>query len=179
MSPEIQFRPYAREHAPILASYALDQVYCAHEGWEYPSDPARILAWAERLADAPSDDLVRVMAFVGDDPVGYVDFQGDDTQEKELGYAIAPSSLWGRGLGTAAARAALKHGFTSLRLERIWAEAVEANSASVRVLEKSGMRFLRRGDEARFLGVPSHYRQYEITREQWMAQQNSPDTLGA
>jgi RimJ/RimL family protein N-acetyltransferase len=179
MTTQIQFRPYAREHAPILASYALDELYCAHEGWTYPSDPARMLAWAEHLADSPSDDLVRLMAFVDDEPVGYVDFQGNEATERELGYAIAPSSLWGQGLGTAAARAALDYGFACLRLDRIWAEAVQANAASVRVLEKSGMTFLRRGDDARFLDALSHYRQYEITRDEWLAQQGPAETLGA
>lgn len=173
MAPEIQLRPYTREHASILASYALDEVYCAHEGWPYPSDPARILAWAEHLADSPSDDLIRLMASVDDVPVGYVDFQRDDAVVRELGYAIAPSRLWGQGLGTAAAHAALDYGFADMQLDRIWAEAVEANAASVRVLEKSGMTFVRYGDDARFLDRTSRYRQYEITRDQWLTRRQA------
>ena len=42
--------------------------------------------------------------------------------------------------------------------------AVEANIASVRVLEKVGMHAVGRGADETFLGVPSHYKRYEILR---------------
>ena len=61
------------------------------------------------------------------------------SREGNVGYELAPRS-WGRGYATEAARAVVGFGFGELRLHRIWAECVADNAASVRVLEKLGMR---------------------------------------
>ena len=53
--------------------------------------------------------------------------------------------VWGRGYATEAARACLAHGFDDLRFTRISAFAEAANTASLRVIEKLGMRFVRGG----------------------------------
>ncbi len=58
----------------------------------------------------------------------------------ELGYWIG-RPCWGRGYATEASRAAIRHGFASCGLERIWASHFLRNPASGRVLEKCGMRF--------------------------------------
>ena len=52
-------------------------------------------------------------------------------------------SYWGRGLATEAGSALLRHGFTVLKLRRIVASVQEGNDASVRVVEKLGMRLMR------------------------------------
>lgn len=59
--------------------------------------------------------------------------------EAELGYWFDPE--WhGRGYATEAARCVLAHGFTQLRLHRVWAQADVDNQGSWRVMEKLGMR---------------------------------------
>ncbi len=58
----------------------------------------------------------------------------------ELGYWIGRAS-WNRGYATEASRAAIRHGFASHGLERIFASHFVRNPASGRVLEKCGMRF--------------------------------------
>jgi RimJ/RimL family protein N-acetyltransferase len=60
--------------------------------------------------------------------------------EVDVGYRLVRAA-WGRGLATEGARASLDYGFSVLRLERIVARAETANGASVRVLEKIGLRF--------------------------------------
>jgi [ribosomal protein S5]-alanine N-acetyltransferase len=62
-----------------------------------------------------------------------------DLVEGMLWYTIHPLH-WGRGYATEAARGLLDFGFGELRLHRIWADCDPANMASVRVLEKVGMR---------------------------------------
>ena len=62
-----------------------------------------------------------------------------DLAEGMLWYTIHPS-YWGRGYATEAARRLLDFGFRELRLHRIWADCDPANAASIRVLEKLGMR---------------------------------------
>jgi ribosomal-protein-alanine N-acetyltransferase len=61
----------------------------------------------------------------------------------ELMYALAPE-YWGQGLATEAARAVLAHGFEQLQSPRITAASDPPNAASVRVLERLGMRFTHR-----------------------------------
>ena len=57
----------------------------------------------------------------------------------ELGYWIAKDN-WGRGYATEAAEAVLSYGFTTRGLHRIHATPFKRNPASVRVLQKLGMK---------------------------------------
>jgi len=57
----------------------------------------------------------------------------------ELGYEIDPQ-FWGMGYASEAARAVRDFGFQELGLRRIWANCLEQNLASRRVLEKIGMQ---------------------------------------
>lgn len=61
----------------------------------------------------------------------------DDADEIELGYRLAPA-FWGRGLGTEAARAALRFGFEQLNVASVIAIVQPANVASVAVIQKLG-----------------------------------------
>jgi RimJ/RimL family protein N-acetyltransferase len=70
----------------------------------------------------------------------------DQTPDVEILYALAPA-YWGRGLACEASRAVLRHGFAGLGLPRILARADAPNAASIRVMERLGMRFVRRGVE--------------------------------
>jgi [ribosomal protein S5]-alanine N-acetyltransferase len=57
----------------------------------------------------------------------------------ELGFHLR-TSVWGRGYATEAARACLDAAFTELGLDEVIAIVAPGNAASVRVLEKIGMR---------------------------------------
>jgi RimJ/RimL family protein N-acetyltransferase len=65
----------------------------------------------------------------------------------------------------AAATAGLKYGFQELGLKKIWAEAMDANRASIRILQRLGMTETGWGDVATHLGQPSRYRQFAIAAE--------------
>ena len=56
----------------------------------------------------------------------------------ELGYWLG-ADAWGKGFATEAAGALVDLGFRQLGLERIYAQVLEGNAASCRVLEKLGM----------------------------------------
>jgi ribosomal-protein-alanine N-acetyltransferase len=64
----------------------------------------------------------------------------DDVNEVDLGYRFFKEH-WGKGLATEASRAVVGYGFDVLRLRRIIAIADIDNKASIRVLEKVGLRF--------------------------------------
>lgn len=61
----------------------------------------------------------------------------------QLLYGLHPG-WWGRGLASEAARAMIRHGFEVNGFSRIIASADGPNVASVRVMERAGMRFWKR-----------------------------------
>ena len=99
---------------------------------------------------------------MGPDVVGYVDLHGSGPR-RELGYVVGGRERWGQGFGRSVAHAGLAWGFGALGLTDMWAEAVDANVASVRILERLGMRETGRGEEATFLGRRSFYRVFTLT----------------
>jgi ribosomal-protein-alanine N-acetyltransferase len=67
-------------------------------------------------------------------------FYVEEVREVEVMYALAQEH-WGKGLATEGAKASLRFGFEQLGLPRIVAFVMPENTASVRVIEKLGMRF--------------------------------------
>jgi len=65
-----------------------------------------------------------------------------EREEIDLGYRFKKNS-WGKGFATEAAFASLQHGFNQLGLQKIIGRALPENLASIRVLEKCGMTFVR------------------------------------
>jgi [ribosomal protein S5]-alanine N-acetyltransferase len=57
----------------------------------------------------------------------------------ELGYRLRKVA-WGKGYATEGSKALILKGFSELRAQRIVAPALAANVASIRVLEKSGLK---------------------------------------
>ncbi len=81
----------------------------------------------------------------GKDPfIGFLGFASHHWHPDvlELGWRLRPD-LWGRGLATEGARAALSHGFGQLGLERVISIIHRDNVASRRVAERCGFRVWR------------------------------------
>jgi RimJ/RimL family protein N-acetyltransferase len=74
--------------------------------------------------------------------------------------------VWGRGLATEGARAALAYGFEVVGLERIISTARADNAASRRVMDKCGLVFQ---EEFTHKGVLVAW--YAIDRAAWQASQ--------
>lgn len=66
----------------------------------------------------------------------------DDPDEIELGYRLCQSA-WGRGFATEGSRALIRKGFAELGTARVSATALAGNRASIRVMEKAGLRHER------------------------------------
>jgi ribosomal-protein-alanine N-acetyltransferase len=79
--------------------------------------------------------------------------------EVEILYGLVPQ-CWGHGLATEAARAMLRFGFEQCGWQRVYAGADPPNAASIRVMERCGMRF---GKRVEINGLEAVY--YEVTRE--------------
>lgn len=68
----------------------------------------------------------------------------DDTSaaEVELGYRLGRTA-WGRGYATEGALALVRKGFTELGVERVTAHTMTVNTRSRRVMEKTGLSYVR------------------------------------
>lgn len=64
-----------------------------------------------------------------------------ERNEIDLGYRFMKSA-WGKGFATEAAFACLQYGFEKLNLPRIVGRAMPQNIASLKVLEKCGMKYI-------------------------------------
>jgi RimJ/RimL family protein N-acetyltransferase len=159
---KVFLRPLTLSDVPIYASWGLDRRFCEHAGWTVDLPLAAHEAHWHKLIERSR--LLRLAAIAGTEVVGYADLAGDALDRRELGYVVGPSARWGQGLGGSVARLALDHGFQDLGLDEIWAEALDANRASVRILTSLGMTETGRGDDEPFLGRPSFYRQFSISR---------------
>ena len=64
----------------------------------------------------------------------------NESNATALGYFLQPS-VWNQGYATEGARSLIQKGFTELGVERVLSNASVDNKASIRVMEKVGLRF--------------------------------------
>ncbi|MER5738832.1 MULTISPECIES: GNAT family N-acetyltransferase [unclassified Streptomyces] len=87
----------------------------------------------------------------------------------ELGYRLNQAA-WGRGYATEGSRALVRKGFAELGVERVTANTMAVNARSRRVMEKSGLSFVRNftGDWPEAIEGSEHGEvEYELTRTEW------------
>lgn len=90
--------------------------------------------------------------------------QFEEGAKIEILYGILPE-FWGQGLAVEASRAILHYGFSVLELEKIHAGTDPPNLASIRVLEKLGMRFDK---QTNINGLDAIY--YVMTKTDFLSQ---------
>jgi len=112
------------------------------------------------VAFGDGDDFVGVMMLP---PAG-------EPGEAELGYRLLRRH-WRRGLAGEAARELLRHGFETVGLHRIMAQAMAVNAGSRAVMEKVGLRHVRTffPDYPPIPGSEEGEVEYAITRAEWLA----------
>ncbi len=87
----------------------------------------------------------------------------------ELGYRLRKSA-WGKGYATEGSRALIHKGFTELGVRRIFAETMEVNLASRRVMEKAGLSYVRTFHpkwEHPIEGAEHGEVEYALHKEEW------------
>ncbi len=94
--------------------------------------------------------------------------------EFELGYRLRRAA-WGKGYATEGARALIRKGFTEMGLRRVWAQTMAVNTASRRVMEKAGLRYVRtvhQDFDDPLPGTELGEVEYALTRVEWLSNQN-------
>jgi ribosomal-protein-alanine N-acetyltransferase len=152
--------------------------------FEYASDPkvAQYTSWpAHATIDDSSDFLNYVLERYAKGEVapwgvvregkvvgtcGFLDWYVHSSRA-EIGYALS-SKYWGQGLMTEAVGKVIGFGFRTMALNRIQGRCEVENIASIRVMEKAGMRregVLRQHEysEGRYLDIVM----YSILRREW------------
>jgi RimJ/RimL family protein N-acetyltransferase len=115
----------------------------------------------------------------GGDFLGWFHFRPDDgapEDEPELGYRLRRAA-WGKGYATEGSRALIETGFAAFGARRVTASTMAINTASRRVMEKSGMRFIRHFVADWPVAIPGDEHgdvEYAVTREQWEADRATP-----
>jgi len=131
VSRYLNWEPMDREAATTLLERRVKQTRVEGEG------DGIVLVVAERETDR----------FVGE---VMLRLTSQVSRQGEIGWSIAPD-FQGRGYATEASREMLRLGFEELGLHRIVAECDPRNEASIRVMEKLGMRREAHHLEATFL----------------------------
>ncbi|QLY26569.1 GNAT family N-acetyltransferase [Bdellovibrio sp. KM01] len=70
----------------------------------------------------------------------------EDIQQIDLGYRFMKSS-WGKGYASEAAQACLDYGFNTLKFKKIIAQIMPANTASIALAQRLGMKEVNRVTE--------------------------------
>lgn len=93
----------------------------------------------DRVED--QDDTVVFLVCHDGEPVGITVLSDIDVQARtaELGYIIHPEAH-DEGYGTEAAELCVQHAFDDRDLHKVWAQVIDGNDASRRVLEKVGFQ---------------------------------------
>jgi len=137
-------RPMDALDAPALHALMDDPVAARYFPNPTPPPLERVEKWVARQAaswDERGYGLWAVCLRPDNEVVGWAGLQYlPDTDETEVAYQIARGH-WGRGLAAEAARAALDYAFQTLGLAQVVAVVHPENTASIRVIEKIGMRF--------------------------------------
>ena len=106
------------------------------------------------------------------DFIGWFGFHpGEDRgpHEFELGYRLRRSA-WSKGCATEGSRALIRKGFTELGVRRVFAETMAVNLASRRVMEKSGLQYVRTFHQDwpdPIAGAEHGEVEYALTRAAW------------
>jgi len=140
---------------------ALHALFCLPDVYRYLGDGAPPAAeitheWIRRSHEdcaAVTGVGLWVLETSGPSPWGCVRMHlTDEPRSAELSYVLHPT-LWGRGIATAMSWTALESAFGGGGIDRVVAGTDDPNTASLAVMRRLGMRFLRRTQNPRWTGV--------------------------
>ena len=163
-------RPFTDEDAEGLYAYASHPEVGPPAGWK-PHESVAESLWVIHEIFQPANSLAVIRKSDGRliGSAGFVDRHRTElgTPSEEIGYSLA-RDCWGQGLIPEAVEAVIRHAFTELDYQALWAAYYDGNRKSKRVMEKCGMTYrLSRVENVAQLGETRLARYYAITRREW------------
>jgi len=162
-------RPLRRTDAEaLLATFSDAETmrYWSHSPIKSPSEMNEIIA--RNLPPQNRANASFAITRDGGRAIGCVNFYAERDSISGLGY-ILDKAWWGHGFVVEAVRAAVDHGFDTLKLHRLWLEIDPRNHGSIRVAEKAGFTAEGHFRKSFFLNgeyLDSVY--YAILYEDWL-----------
>ncbi len=104
--------------------------------------------------------------------------EGGSHDNIELGYRLRKSA-WGKGYATEGSRALIRKGFAELGVRRVYAETMAVNLASRRVMEKSGLSYVRTFHEEwenPIEGAEHGEVEYASRKDEWERRETTPSS---
>ena len=99
-------------------------------------------------------DHLETNNFIGFIGLSLQEFETDFTPCIDIGWRIK-KDFWGKGLATEGALQCLSYAQTQLGLDQIFAMAPKTNSASIQVMDKIGMRFIKEFEHPKLQSHPN------------------------
>ena len=174
-TPRLLLRPLEMSDVPALWPFVSDEDFPRHMTWEAHRDPDETAAFIRSTEEGRAQGSNIAWAVVeGDALAGVIGLHGItrtvrawQVDRAELGYWIGPP-FQNRGFATEAAHGAMRFGFEDLGLHKITVGCITENTASRRVIEKLGFRFLgeQRHHAFRF-GQWWNHLAYELCVDEW------------
>ena len=163
-------RPFTEEDADGLYAYASHPEVGPPAGWK-PHDSAEESLRVIREIFQPANSLAVVRKSDGRliGSASFVDRHRTElgTPSEEIGYSLA-RECWGQGLIPEAVAAIIRHAFTQMDYQALWAAYYDGNRKSKRVMQKCGMTYrLSRVEPVAQLGETRLAHYFAITRREW------------
>lgn len=159
--PFLTIRPIALMDYSTVLSWSKDELFCTANGWERNRDAIELYQWWQHCVTNTADDFIRKGLEYDGELIGYADLACIKNGRAEIGIAIGKRTLWGNGIGSAAAKIIMNDAYVNLGITVFDAETHEANIRSRKMLEKIGFKERSRHGSEAYLGVISTLIQYE------------------
>ncbi|MGV0101889.1 GNAT family N-acetyltransferase [Nostoc sp. DSM 114160] len=159
-TPRLLMRDFVETDWQAVFAYQSDPLYLRYSYWTQRTQKdvcEFIQIFIDRQKEQPRTKFQLTVVLKEENRlIGNCGIRVNDPEMREanIGYELN-TQYWGQGYATEAAQAILKFGFEELRMHRIWSWCISENVASVKVLEKIGMR--REG----------HLREKELIKGRW------------
>ena len=176
----LRLRMFTMDDAPALFRYASDPLVTQFITWETHTTLTDSQHFVRGVLDWYEDQEVAYWAIIHKEEnrligsCGLFDWQIRPARA-ELAFAMS-QPYWGKGYTSEAVRTLMKLGFEDMRLNRIEGKCVVQNTASSRVMEKTGMTY--EGTLRQYIRLHGHYRDlkvFSILRKEWETIEK-PDT---
>lgn len=143
-------RPVCATDVNFLCRLYGDPLVMRHYDAGTPYDPGHVQAMTEY--DIERRKYTRLGSWViveraSGEPIGHGGFERHTSLRAYTLYYLLRRQSWGKGYATEFARRAVEHGFAEQGFQQIHATTYPQNAASIHVLEKAGMRFVRYVEE--------------------------------
>ena len=138
---QIRLRPIRMSDAEMCFRWVTDLEVSRHLGLlTPPTDVHQERAWISRALVSPEQQRVFVIEDEESRPIGTCGLRAIDPTAgtATLGIMIGEKKAWGRGYGTAAVKALLRHAFEGLGLAVVRLSCHVDNTRALRCYEKSG-----------------------------------------